>query len=91
MLSIYFENSRTIEQLSSGPAGSYLDEFASHLHLDGYASGTARRYIRAAVHLGLWVDTVNCLIEDLNKQAKKSTLVIIIKYRQKIIEVLKVN
>ena len=43
MLSICFENSRTIEQLSSGPAGSYLDEFASHLHLDGYASGTARR------------------------------------------------
>lgn len=68
MLSFYFENSRTIEQLSSGPAGSYLDEFASHLHLDGYASGTARRYIRAAVHLGLWVDTINCLIEDLNEE-----------------------
>ena len=68
MLSTYFENSRTIEQLRSGPADFYLDGFANHLHLDGYAPETARRYLRAAVHLGLWVDTVNCLIEDLNEE-----------------------
>jgi integrase/recombinase XerD len=67
MLSNYFKDSRTLKQLSSGPTGPYLDGFANHLHLDGYASETARRYLRAAVHIGLWGDTVNCLIEDLNE------------------------
>ena len=68
MLSNYFEDPRTLEQLGSGPAGSYIDGFANHLHFDGYAAGTARRYLRAAVHLGLWMDTANCLIEELNEE-----------------------
>ena len=67
MLSTYFEDSRTLEKLSSGPASPYLDGFANHLHLDGYASGTARRYLRTAVHLCLWLDTVNYLIEELTE------------------------
>ena len=72
MLTYYFKDSRTLEQLSSGPAGFYLDGFANNLHLDGYASNTARRYIRAAVHLGLWADTANCVIEDLREESLAS-------------------
>ena len=37
MLSTHFKNSQTIEQLSY--------RLASHLHLDGYASGIEHRYI----------------------------------------------
>jgi site-specific recombinase XerD len=43
-----------IEQLRSGPAGPYLDEFANALWEAGYAKITAHRHIRAAQHLIHW-------------------------------------
>lgn len=69
MLTIYFTDSRTLERLSSGPASPHLDGFAEFLRAQGYSWATARRYLRAAAHLGQWVDTVNIGIVNLNEEA----------------------
>jgi len=52
MLDKYFESAFTLEQLRNGPSGPWLDEFARSLHRDGYSWWTARTYLRAAHHLG---------------------------------------
>lgn len=72
MLKIYFTDSRALERLSSGPANPHLDGFADFLYAQGYAWTTARRYLRAAAHLGQWVDTVNISIVDLSERALSS-------------------
>jgi len=52
MLDKYFESLFTLEQLRNGPSGPLLDGFAQSLHEDGYSRLTARTYLRAAYHLG---------------------------------------
>ncbi|HEY5959720.1 MAG TPA: tyrosine-type recombinase/integrase [Polyangiaceae bacterium] len=56
MLDKYFEATFTLEQLRDGAGGSWLDGFAQSLHDDGYAWWTARTYLRAAHHLGHFVE-----------------------------------
>jgi site-specific recombinase XerD len=52
MLGKYFESHFTLEQLRNGPSGPLLGGFARSLHEDGYSWWTARTYLRAAHHLG---------------------------------------
>ena len=52
MLDQYFESPFTLEQLRNGPSGPLLGGFARSLHEDGYSWWTARTYLRAAHHLG---------------------------------------
>ena len=52
MLDKYFESAFRLERLRHGPSGPFLDGFAGSLYEDGYSWLTARAYLRAAHHLG---------------------------------------
>src|SRR6266850_3949456 len=52
MLETYFAAPKTLERLRAGPSGPYMDGFAASLIRDGYRAATAVRYLRAAAHLG---------------------------------------
>lgn len=52
MLDKYFESAFALEQLRKGPSGPWVDGFARSLHGDGYSWWTARTYLRAAHHVG---------------------------------------
>lgn len=52
MLEKYFSAPKTLTRLRAGLAGPHIDGFADALEQDGYSQGSAVRYLRAAVHLG---------------------------------------
>ena len=52
MLETYFQTSKMLGHLRSGPSGPYLDSFAAALERQGYSADTAVRYLRAAAHVG---------------------------------------
>jgi len=52
MLETYFQSSKMLGHLRSGPSGPYLDDFATMLERQGYSADTAVRYLRAAAHVG---------------------------------------
>jgi hypothetical protein len=52
MLETYFAAPKTLERLRAGPSGRYMDGFAASLKRDGYRAAPAVRYLRAAAHLG---------------------------------------
>ena len=54
MLTHYYQSKNYVEQLCSGPTGSYIAGFGNVLWEAGYAEITARRHIRAAQHLLHW-------------------------------------
>jgi len=56
MISDYFEAPSALERMRSGSVGPYIDGFATALAEGAYSPHTIRGYIRAAVHLGRWVD-----------------------------------
>ena len=57
MLTAYFDPAgRRIRELRTSPAGSLFDGFALTLSEAGYATITARRYLRAAEHFIYWSD-----------------------------------
>lgn len=62
MLDKYFESLFTLEQLRNSPNGLWLDEFARSLHEDGYSWWTGRTYLRAAHHLGHFLERRNVTI-----------------------------
>src|SRR5262249_17056940 len=55
MLETYFSAPKTLRRLRSGISGPHIDAFADALERDRYASSSAVRYIRAAAHLGCFV------------------------------------
>ena len=55
MLKKYFSAPKTLRRLRGGISGPYVDAFADDLNRDGYAPASAVRYIRAAAHLGCFV------------------------------------
>jgi len=55
MLEKYFSAPKTLRRLRGGISGPYVDAFADDLNRDGYAPTSAVRYIRAAAHLGCFV------------------------------------
>jgi hypothetical protein len=55
MLETYFSVPKTLFRLRSGISGPHIDAFADDLERDGYAPSSAVRYIRAAAHLGYFV------------------------------------
>jgi integrase/recombinase XerD len=54
MLTHYYHSKNYVEQLCSGPTGSYIAGFGNALWEAGYAEATARRHIRTARHLIHW-------------------------------------
>jgi site-specific recombinase XerD len=57
MLEIYFEAPATLRRLRSGPTGPLIDGFAAALQEASYTRWTARGYLRAVAHLGMWLET----------------------------------
>ena len=55
MLDTYFAAPKTLERLRAGPSGPYMDGFAASLKRDRYRAATAVRYLRAAAHLGYFL------------------------------------
>jgi site-specific recombinase XerD len=55
MLETYFGAPKTLRRLRAGPSGPYIDGFAASLERNGYGHATAIRYLRAAAHLGHFV------------------------------------
>ena len=56
MLETFFVIPSTLKRLRAGPSAPYIDGFARHLSDEGYSRATAVRYLRAAGHLGRFVE-----------------------------------
>ena len=52
MLETYFVAPKTLRRLRTGPSGPYMDGFAGSLEQEGFSHACALRYLRAAAHLG---------------------------------------
>ena len=57
MLETYFSAPKTLKRLRTGPSAPYIDGFAAWLKETGYSPASAVRYLRAAAHLGHFLDT----------------------------------
>lgn len=68
MLEIYFEADATLARLRSGPPGPFMDGFAEALSVSGYSHWTARGYLRAAHHLGLWMERGDVALAELSDE-----------------------
>ena len=55
MLEKYFSAPKTLRRLRGGISGPHIDGFADRLEREGYAPSSALRYLRAAAHLGCFV------------------------------------
>ena len=69
MLSTYFKHPFTLRKLRSGPAGPYLDDFASQLAQAGYCRDKIRAYLRATGRLSAWAAQTELMIDNLDSQA----------------------
>ena len=66
MLEKYFSAPKTLRRLRGGISGPYVDAFADDLNRDGYAPASAVRYIRAAAHLGRFVQRRGGVLDDVD-------------------------
>ncbi len=66
MLDRYFSAPKTLRRLRSGPSGAYIDDFADALRRDGYAHATVVRYLRAAAHVGVFLERRHKTFADLD-------------------------
>lgn len=69
MLETYFEAPATLKRLRSGPTGPFIDGFAAALQEASYTRWTARGYLRAAAHLGIWMQAGDLNVHDLGESA----------------------
>ena len=66
MLEKYFSAPKTLRRLRGGISGPHIDTFANDLEREGYAPASAVRYIRAAAHLGCFVQRKGGFLKDIN-------------------------
>ena len=66
MLENYFSAPKTLRRLRGGISGPYIDGFADHLEREGYAPASAVRYLRAAAHLGCFVQQRCGVLSDID-------------------------
>ena len=71
MLETYLVAPKTLKRLRAGPSGQYIDGFAEALERDGYAAASAVRYLRAADHLGRFLQAQGGSFADLDPQSPK--------------------
>jgi site-specific recombinase XerD len=70
MLSVYFDpGGRRIRALRDAPTGTLFDGFAHALSETGYATITARRYLRAAEHFIHWTDRNRLPVQGVNEES----------------------
>ena len=66
MLEKYFSAPKTLRRLRGGISGPHIDAFADDLERDGYAPASAVRYLRAAAHLGCFVQRKGGVLKDID-------------------------
>jgi len=66
MLDKYFSAPKTLRRLRGGISGPHIDGFADSLEREGYAPASAVRYIRAAAHLGCFVQRKCGVLADID-------------------------
>jgi site-specific recombinase XerD len=66
MLEKYFSAPKTLRRLRGGISGPHIDGFADHLEGEGYAPASAVRYLRAAAHLGCFVQRKYGVLADID-------------------------
>jgi len=66
MLEKYFSAPKTLKRLRGGISGPHIDAFADELERNGYAPASAVRYIRAAAHLGCFVQRKGGVLADID-------------------------
>ena len=67
MLEKYFSAPKTLRRLRGGISGPHIDAFAGNLERDGYAPSSAVRYIRAAAHLGCYIQQEGGVLGDIDR------------------------
>ncbi|MGA7982349.1 MAG: tyrosine-type recombinase/integrase [Chromatiaceae bacterium] len=68
MLTTYFKHPFTLRKLRSGPAGPYLDSFASHLARAGYSRDKVRAYLRGTGRFSAWAAQTDLMIDHLDSR-----------------------
>lgn len=68
MLSTYFKHPFTLRNLLSGPAGPYLDDFASQLSQAGYSRHKIRAHLRGAGRFSAWAARSGLTIDTLDSR-----------------------
>jgi integrase len=66
MLERYATAPKTLKRLRGGPSGPYMDGFAAALERDGYSQASAVRYLRAAAHLGYFLQERGKALSDID-------------------------
>src|SRR5258708_10066765 len=66
MLETYFSSPQTLRRLRGGISGPHIDSFADDLEREGYAPSSSVRYIRAASHLGCFVQRKGGVLKDID-------------------------
>ena len=62
----YFSAPKTLRRLRAGLSGPHIDEFAEALEHRGYSHATAIRYLRAAAHLGCFMQRKGAALADID-------------------------
>ena len=68
MLEKYFSAPKTLARLRAGLSGPHIDGFADALEHDGYSPGSAVRYLRAAAHLGNFLQCNRGILADIDAE-----------------------
>ena len=66
MLEKYFCAPKTLRRLRGGISGPHVDGFAGVLQRDQYAQASAVRYIRAAAHLGCFIQRQGGVLANID-------------------------
>ena len=66
MLENYFSAPKTLRRFRGGITGPHIDAFADDLERHGYAPSSAVRYIRAAAHLGCFVQRRGGVLKEID-------------------------
>ena len=66
MIEKYFSAPNTLRRLRAGLSGPHIDGFAETLEHRGYSHATAIRYLRAAAHLGCFLQRKDAALADIN-------------------------
>lgn len=72
MLERYFSAPKTLKRLRTGPSAPYIDGFAQSLQEQGYAAASAVRYLRAAAHLGHFLEGRGMRFTDVYAEISES-------------------
>ena len=67
MLETLSVRARICQRIRSGPLGGWVDDFVDALAMRGYATSTARRYVRAAAIFSTWLEQQGVAATDIDE------------------------